>query len=229
MTSTSPAPSTVIGGLATFVYGVSGTEAHGWWSVRTVATLARRGGPAGGVPEARAARAAKPLFPPHIWKLNALVSGTAVMLGVTGILVGAVFLTSIFLQTVLGYSALEAGLAFLPFALAITVGTVVARHLLEPRLPEGHRHRRTAHRRSPHPLLLSTASSGAVRRRHASRVGGDRAGRGHGVRARLGDLHGRNPLLARRRGLGVPDDRSRDRRRTRRRRPVRGREHAPAG
>ena len=75
-------------------------------------------------------RAAKPLFPPHVWKLDALVSGTAVMLGVTGILVGAVFLTSIFLQTVLGYSALRTGVAFLPFAFAITAGTVVARHLL---------------------------------------------------------------------------------------------------
>ena len=52
------------------------------------------------------------------------------MLGVTGILVGVVFLTSIFLQTVLGFSALETGLAFLPFALAITAGTLVARHLL---------------------------------------------------------------------------------------------------
>ena len=41
-------------------------------------------------------RAAKPLFPPHVWKLQALVSGTTVMLGVTGILVGTVFLTSIF-------------------------------------------------------------------------------------------------------------------------------------
>ena len=75
-------------------------------------------------------RAAKPLFPPHVWKLDALVSGTAVMLGVTGILVGTVFLTSIFLQTVLGFSAFETGLAFLPFALAITAGTLLARHLL---------------------------------------------------------------------------------------------------
>ena len=52
------------------------------------------------------------------------------MLGITGILVGAVFLTSIFLQTVLGYSALRTGIAFLPFALTITLGTVVARNLL---------------------------------------------------------------------------------------------------
>ena len=59
-----------------------------------------------GLPRPRAARR-RPLFPPHIWKLQALVSGTGVMLGVTGILVGTVFLTSIFVQTVLGYSALQ--------------------------------------------------------------------------------------------------------------------------
>ena len=52
------------------------------------------------------------------------------MLGVTGLLVGTVFLTSIFLQTVLGFSALQTGAAFLPFAFAITAGTVLARHLL---------------------------------------------------------------------------------------------------
>jgi hypothetical protein len=51
------------------------------------------------------------------------------MLGVTGILVGTVFLTSIFFQTVLGYSALRAGVAFLPLALAITVGTHIASRL----------------------------------------------------------------------------------------------------
>ena len=58
------------------------------------------------------------------------MSGTTVMLGVTGILVGTVFLTSIFFQTVLGFSALSAGLAFLPFALAITAGTHLATQLL---------------------------------------------------------------------------------------------------
>jgi predicted MFS family arabinose efflux permease len=46
------------------------------------------------------------------------------------VLVGTVFLTSIFLQTVLGFSAVQTGVAFLPFAFAITAGTVLARHLL---------------------------------------------------------------------------------------------------
>jgi hypothetical protein len=36
------------------------------------------------------------------------------MLGVTGILVGTVFLASVFMQTVMGFSALRTGLAFLP-------------------------------------------------------------------------------------------------------------------
>lgn len=124
-----PAAATVIAGLATLIYALGGTANHGWWSLRTIValtasalllvaflTLERR--------------AAKPLFPPHVWKLKTLVSGTAVMLGVTGILVGTVFLTSIFMQTVLGYSAVQTGIAFLPFALAITAGTVLARHLL---------------------------------------------------------------------------------------------------
>jgi EmrB/QacA subfamily drug resistance transporter len=124
-----PGAFAVIGGLASLVYGVSGTEAHGWWSVQTMTALALSAVLLVAFLTLEQ-HAAKPLFPPHVWKLRALVSGTVVMLGVTGILVGTVFLTSIFLQTVLGFSALETGLAFLPFALAITAGTLVARHLL---------------------------------------------------------------------------------------------------
>ena len=71
-------------------------------------------------------RVARPLVPPHTWSIKTLVSGTVVMLGITGVLVGAVFLSSIFFQTVLGYSALEAGLAFLPMAVALVVGTHLA-------------------------------------------------------------------------------------------------------
>ncbi len=218
-----PGALAVIGGLATLVYGVSGTETHGWWSVRTVTAIALSAALLVTF-LAIERRAAKPLFPPHVWKLRALVSGTAVMLGVTGILVGTVFLTSIFLQTVLGYSALETGLAFLPFALAITAGTVVARHLLSHLSPRviatiGLLITVAAS------LWLSTADAGAhlatdilpgpVRARPWYR---------HGVRPRLGDLHGRHPGLPRRRGLRVPHDRPRGRRRTRRRHPVRGRQ-----
>ncbi len=124
-----PGAAAVIGGLVALVYGLGASATHGWGSVRTIGSLAVSVCLIAGF-LAVERRASHPLFPPHVWKLRSLVSGTTVMLGVTGILVGTVFLTSIFVQTVLGYSALRAGLAFLPFALAITLGTVLARHLM---------------------------------------------------------------------------------------------------
>ncbi len=124
-----PGAVTVLAGLATLVYVLGETATHGWWSAFTLVGLAASLVLVVAFLKIEQ-RAAKPLFPPHVWKLRSLVSGTTVMLGVTGILVGAVFLASIFMQTVMGYSALRTGLAFLPFALAITAGTVVARHLM---------------------------------------------------------------------------------------------------
>jgi predicted MFS family arabinose efflux permease len=124
-----PGAVTVIGSLATLIYSLGATGTHGWTSPQALvsSTISMVLFAAFLALERRAAAR---LFPPHIWKLNTLVSGTTVMLGVTGLLVGSVFLTSIFVQTVLGFSALEAGVAFLPFAFAITLGTVVARHLM---------------------------------------------------------------------------------------------------
>jgi EmrB/QacA subfamily drug resistance transporter len=124
-----PGAVTVLGGLTALMFALGGTATHGWTAPRTLITLAistillvaftviER-------------RATKPLIPVHTWKIKTLVSGTTVMFGVTGILVGAVFLTSIFVQTVLGFSAITTGVAFLPFAFAITAGTQIARHLL---------------------------------------------------------------------------------------------------
>jgi hypothetical protein len=119
----------VVAGLASLIYGISTTATHGWASVHTVTSLVISALLLSTFLRLEQ-RASKPLFPPHVWKLQALVSGTTVMLGVSGILVGTVFLTSIFVQTVLGFSALETGLGFLPFAFAITVGTVAAKHAL---------------------------------------------------------------------------------------------------
>jgi EmrB/QacA subfamily drug resistance transporter len=129
-----PGAVAVLGGLGSVMFALGGTQTSGWLSARTIVALAASAVllSAFAVIERRSAR---PLVPPHTWKIRTLVSGTTVMLGVTGLLVGAVFLTSIFVQGVLGYSALKAGLAFLPFAFAITAGAVVARHLLAHTAP----------------------------------------------------------------------------------------------
>jgi len=124
-----PGAATVLGGLMSLMYALGGTATSGWLSTRALTGF--------GASTALLTtfvliehRTAAPLIPPHTWKVRSLVTGTTVMLGITGILVGAVFLTSIYLQNVLGYSALGAGMAFLPFAFAITAGAQIARHLL---------------------------------------------------------------------------------------------------
>jgi len=154
-----PGAATVLGGLMTLMYVLGTTANAGWLSAHTLAGFAVSAALLVAFVRIEH-RSSRPLVPPHTWKVRSLVSGTAVMLGVTGILVGAVFLTSIYVQGVLGYSALRTGVAFLPFAFAITVGAHVARHLLG--------------RTSPRTLavaglvitagaamLLSTATSGA--------------------------------------------------------------------
>ena len=119
---------TAVGGLGLLMFAISGTETYGWASARTLVALAAAAVLLIGFVLIER-RSAQPLVHPHTWSIKPLVSGTVVMLGVTGVLVGAVFLGSIFMQTVLGFSALEAGLGFLPLAAALVVGTHVAAHV----------------------------------------------------------------------------------------------------
>jgi EmrB/QacA subfamily drug resistance transporter len=124
-----PGALTAVTGLAALVFGIQTAASDGWSSPTTLGALAVSGAllTAFGFVERRVRQ---PLVPPHTWRIRTLVSATGVMLGVTGLLVGAVFLGSIFFQTTLGYSALEAGLAFLPLAVILTVGTRLGSHLL---------------------------------------------------------------------------------------------------
>lgn len=124
-----PGALTVMAGLVLIVLGLDGAAEHGWGSVRTLALL-------GGGALLLAAFAAvertvrEPLVPPDTWRARPLVASAAVMLGATGILVGAFFLNTLYLQEVLGASALETGLAFLPLALVILLGAHAASRLL---------------------------------------------------------------------------------------------------
>jgi EmrB/QacA subfamily drug resistance transporter len=120
-----PGAATAIGGLGALMFALGGAADHGWASTRTLSALVAAALllTAFALIETRAAR---PLLPPHTWKVKTLVSGTTIMLGITGLLVAAVYLASILMQTVLGFSPLEAGLAFLPMALTLAVGTHLA-------------------------------------------------------------------------------------------------------
>ncbi len=120
---------TLLAGLMTLVYGVVGTAQHGWASARTWLLLAV----AAGLLAAFVAierRGTKPLVPPATWRVRSLVSSAVLMLGATGILVGSFYLNTLYLQNVLGYSALKTGLSFLPLALVILAAAHLASHLL---------------------------------------------------------------------------------------------------
>ena len=76
------------------------------------------------------ASTAQPLIPPATWKIRPLTGGAAVILGVTAILVGTFFLNSLYMQGVIGASALETGLGFLPLAFAIGIAAHLAPRLM---------------------------------------------------------------------------------------------------
>jgi EmrB/QacA subfamily drug resistance transporter len=115
-----PGALTVIAGLAVLVYALSSRT----FALVPVAAVLLT---AFALIERTAPR---PLLPPHVWRVRSLVTGTAMMLGATGILAGAFFVNSIHLQRTLGWSALDTGLAFLPFVAAIAIGVHVTSHAI---------------------------------------------------------------------------------------------------
>src|SRR3954453_3511973 len=120
---------TLVTGLLALVYAVEATTNHGWTAPRTLVAAAA----AAVLLTAFAAnerKVADPIVPPATWRIRSLVSASVVMAGITGAVVGVIFLSSLYLQQVLGSSALVAGLEFLPLAAFITVSAAVASKVL---------------------------------------------------------------------------------------------------
>jgi MFS family permease len=119
----------VTGGLALLVYTLVDAEAAGWTSTQTLglgalslATLAAF--------VAWESRASHPLMPLGIFRLQTLRGANAVGLLLGMSLIAMFFFISLYMQQVLGYSALEAGFAFLPLAGTIVISATVASRLV---------------------------------------------------------------------------------------------------
>jgi len=128
-----PGAALAVAGLVTLAYALAGAPAHGWASARTLSLLFL-----GllllasfALAERHAQRTGRrPLVTPQIWRNAPLVAGALVMFASTGILVATFFLNTLYLQEVLGDSALLVGLEFLPLAVVIGVGAHLASRLL---------------------------------------------------------------------------------------------------
>jgi predicted MFS family arabinose efflux permease len=116
-----PGAITVTAGLAALVYAIVGTDQYAWGSAHTLICLV-----AAAVLLAvffvLQQRGRSPLMPLRLFRIRGVTGANIVIF-----LVGAVFFSmwyflSLYLQDVLGYGALRAGLAFLPMGIAIIIG-----------------------------------------------------------------------------------------------------------
>jgi hypothetical protein len=115
--------------LGALVYALSQAQSSGWTSTQTLGkgAAALAGLAAFAVLELRTAQ---PLLRVQRLADRAVGGGFAMMLAASAVLFGSFLLSSLYLQNVLGTGALETGLAFLPFAVAIGAGVHAAGHVI---------------------------------------------------------------------------------------------------
>src|SRR6476619_7429400 len=117
------------GAVMLFVYALTLTSSRGWADPLTLSVLAAA--LALGVAFIlNERRAAAPLLPLRMFRIRTFAVGNAVTTIVASIAFSEFFLLTLYLQDVLGYSAVETGLAFSAIALTIAVVSNVAQSLV---------------------------------------------------------------------------------------------------
>jgi len=121
---------TVTAGLVTLVYAIVKAQEKGWASAHTLGI--------GGLAIALLAafvlierRSAEPLVRLSIFRVRTIRAANITMFLVAAGLFAMFFFNTLYLQRVLGYSPLEAGLAFLPFTAGIIVGAGLSQSLVQ--------------------------------------------------------------------------------------------------
>ena len=120
---------TVTGGLIALVYGIVRSSESGWGSAEVIGFLALAAVLliAFVVIESRSA---EPLVRLSIFTVRTIRAANVVMFVVACGLFAMFFFNTLYVQRVLGYSPLEAGLAFLPFTLGIIIGAGLSQRLV---------------------------------------------------------------------------------------------------
>jgi EmrB/QacA subfamily drug resistance transporter len=120
---------TVTGGLVVLVFAIIKSQAYGWGSARTLGLLA------GGIALLAAfvaieRRSVAPLVRLSVFRIRTIATADAALLLVGSAMFGMFFFASLYVQDILGYSALRAGLAFLPVTAGIIIGSVLAQQVI---------------------------------------------------------------------------------------------------
>jgi EmrB/QacA subfamily drug resistance transporter len=126
-TATDPAgAATVTGGLLALVYATTQVPAHGWGGARTVGLLALAALLLAAFVVVEARHRA-PLVPLGTFRRRSLTAASTVGLLIGAALIGPpIFFLTLYLQQILGFSALAAGLASLPLGLGVIAASQAA-------------------------------------------------------------------------------------------------------
>jgi len=120
---------TVTAALSILVYAVVDATSAGWGSTQTLGLIALSLALLA-VFVAIELRATKPLVPFSIFRIRTLTGANVVGLLVGASLFSMFFFISLYMQQVLGYSAIHAGLSYLPLALVIMASAGIASQLV---------------------------------------------------------------------------------------------------
>jgi EmrB/QacA subfamily drug resistance transporter len=119
----------VTAGLMLLVYAMTRASTHGWGSGSTVALLAASAALVAAF-VAIELRSRAPLLPMRMFRMRTLAAANGAGLIVATVGYSMFFLLTLYLQEVLGYSAIQTGLAFAAITLTIVVFSNVAQKLV---------------------------------------------------------------------------------------------------
>jgi EmrB/QacA subfamily drug resistance transporter len=119
----------VTAGLLVLVYAIVKAQDWGWTSGSTLGLAALAAALLGAFLWIEG-RSPMPLVRLSLFRMRSLAAANGVLLLVIGGMFGMFFFASLYLQGILGYSALTTGFAFLPVTIGIALGAVTAQQLV---------------------------------------------------------------------------------------------------
>jgi EmrB/QacA subfamily drug resistance transporter len=126
----------VTGGVAALAYGIAQTESHGWTSAESLLPML------GGLVVLAVLvlveqRTAEPLIPLRMFRVRSVSAANTVLLASGAATFATWYFLSLYMQGVLHYSPVKAGLSFLPHTVVIIIGSKLAPRLMgrmDPRI-----------------------------------------------------------------------------------------------
>ncbi len=120
----------VTGGLLALTYGIVRSDAAGWGSAQVIGPLAAGIAMLGAFALVESRFSPAPLVPLSIFRLRNLRAANLVVVLLYAAIFPQWFFLTLYMQQVLHYSAIAAGIGFLPMTLAIFVGSTFAPRLV---------------------------------------------------------------------------------------------------